>query len=304
VSHERRPQVEAILSGYGIDGSAYEDSFFNKTLEGRMSARGIPWDAYESVLRTDSEEAVTFAGSLRVGYSEFFRNPLTFACLEAIILPAIIEKKKKSADKDLRLWSAACAGGQEAYSAAMLCDEALSNNTISMTYRIFGTDVDSSALRDAQAGIYGLESLGKLSLRRSMEYFTRVSESYSVVPRLRAVVDFSPFDLVAEQGMCPPISIFGSFDLIFCCNMLFYYKPEYQRRIMEKLAVCLAPGSYLVTGEAEREILARYRDEKARPQDNNEDDPRVFHPAAMHRCARFHRIEPVKPASPASHGLV
>jgi len=265
VSHERRLQVEGILSGHGIDGSAYEDSFFNKTLEGKMSARGFSWAAYESVLRTDREEAVTFAGSLRVGYSEFFRNPLTFACLESIILPAIIEKKKKSADKDLRLWSAACARGQETYSVAILCDEALSNSTAPMTYRIFGTDVDPSALRDAQAGVYALESLGKLSLRRSMEYFTRVSDSYSVVPRLRDAVDFSLFDLVAEQGMCPPISIFGSFDLIFCCNMLFYYKPEYQRRIMEKLAVCLAPGSYLVTGEAEREILARYRFKEVLP---------------------------------------
>jgi len=259
VSHERRLQVEGILSGYGIDGSAYEDSFFNKTLEGRMSARGIPWDAYESILRTDREEAVSFADSLRVGYSEFFRNPLTFACLEAIILPAIIEKKKKSTDYGLRLWSAACAGGQEAYSAAMLCDELLSNNTTPMTYRVFGTDVDSLALQAAQAGVYATESLGKLSLRRSMTYFTRVSDSYSVVPRLREAVDFSLFDLVAEQGMCPPISIFGSFDLIFCCNMLFYYKPAYQRRIVEKLAACLAPGSYLVTGEAERELIARYR---------------------------------------------
>lgn len=259
MSHERRALVEGILRGYGIDSLAYEDSFFLKSLEARMSARGgISWDAYARVLSSDTKEAAVLADSLRVGYSEFFRNPLTFACLEAILLPLIIEKKKKNSDSGLRLWSAACAGGQEAYSMAMLCDEALSNAAADMTYRVFGTDIDQASLQTAQAGVYDLASMGKLSLRRSMAYFTRQADSFTVKPRLREAVDFSLFDLVAEQGMCPPISIYGSFDLIFCCNMLFYYKPEYQRRIIEKVASCLAPGSYLITGEAEREVVARH----------------------------------------------
>ncbi|OHD25630.1 MAG: hypothetical protein A2Y38_21855 [Spirochaetes bacterium GWB1_59_5] len=257
MSNERRSLVEGILREYGIDSSAYEDSFFQKCLQCRMSARGISWDVYERVLNSDKKEAATLADSLRVGYSEFFRNPLTFACLEAFILPAIIEKKKKSSDRGLRLWSAACAGGQEAYSIAMLCDELLSTDTTAMTYRVFGTDIDQASLHAAQVGAYDLGSMGKLSLRRSIAYFTRLADSFTVKPRLKEAVDFSSFDLVAEQGMCPPVSIYGSFDLIFCCNMLFYYKPEYQRRIIEKIASCLAPGSYLITGETEREIVAR-----------------------------------------------
>jgi chemotaxis methyl-accepting protein methylase len=70
-------------------------------------------------------------------------------------------------------------------------------------------------------------------------------------------VDFSFFDLLSDQGACPASSIYGNFDLVLCCNLLFYYKPEFRTRILEKLSNTLAPGGFLVTGETEREILLK-----------------------------------------------
>lgn len=252
-------QVADILAEQGLDVSVFEDTFFRKAIETRCATLGnLPFADYCGLLRSDPAELAQVTGSLRIGYSEFFRSPLTFACLEALILPAIIKRKAKSMDGGLRIWSAACSEGQEAYSIAILCDELLQHVESAPAYQIFGTDIDQVALQTARTGTYDEQALGRITLKRSQACFTRHGASYTVVQRIQDAVDFSTFDLVTEKGMCPPISIFGSFDLVFCCNMLFYYKPRVQHHIIEKISSCLAPGSYLVTGEAEREIVARH----------------------------------------------
>jgi chemotaxis methyl-accepting protein methylase len=80
-----------------------------------------------------------------------------------------------------------------------------------------------------------------------------------VIPALKDRVSFSVYDLLDERSSCPPASIYGEFDLAFCSNLLFYYRPDIRRSILNQLELCLTPDGYLVTDEAEREIVARHK---------------------------------------------
>jgi len=263
---EFRENATRSLGAAGLDISIYDDCFLERSIERRIAVAGANSEsAYLELLEKDRGEAMALFDSLHVGFSEFFRNPLSFACLERIVLPALAERKKAGDDRELRIWSAACAEGQEAYSAAILCDELLSTADSGLSCRIFATDIDERALAAAAAGVYDSAALGNVSLKRLTAYFSKKADAFALVPRIRGSVEFSVFDLLTNGGTCPPMSIYGDFDIVFCGNLLFYYKPERRKRILERIINCLAPGGYLVTGEAEREIVARHHFREAFP---------------------------------------
>ena len=112
-------------------------------------------------------------------------------------------------------------------------------------------------LVSARTGVYSAAAVGNVRLRHLDGYFSQPGESFGIVPRIRARVDFSLYDLLDASTVCPPTSIYGGFDLVFCSNVLLYYSPETQRRILDKVQRSLSPGGYLVTGETERQIVER-----------------------------------------------
>ncbi len=247
--------IHFIKEDYHLDISMYEDSFLEKTIKSRMNETFCQTgEEYYSHLINNSDEPLVLLYHLGNSYSEFFRNPLTFAYLEQLILPLLIEKKKAGKEKEIRIWSAACASGQEAYSLAILCDE-LIETSADISCRIFATDINQQEIAQAQRGIYLPAQLSKVTLKRAQTYFSRRGENYSILPRVKDYIDFSVFDLLSEKLACPPVSIYGNFDLVFCSNLLFYYKPEYRQHILDKTDHCLSHGGYLVTGETEREIV-------------------------------------------------
>ncbi len=256
MSKETEKCIHFLKEKYELDISMYDNSFLEKGIRSRMAAFACETtDNYLDQLAMVPNELSELLNQLTNSYSEFFRNPLTFAYLEQIILPALIAQKVKNNEKEIRIWSAACASGQESYSLAILCDELIVSTKANISFRIFATDISPDELSNAQKGIYQPASLGKVTFKRIRSYFTKHTETYSIVPRLREYIDFSIFDLLTVSGTCPPTSIYGNFDLIFCSNLLFYYGPEYRKRILDKTGHCLANGGYLATGETEREIV-------------------------------------------------
>lgn len=248
--------IRAMDRLYGLDISGFEPSFLVRTLERRLQATGcVSTENYMSErLVKDRVEAEAFHRSLRVGYSAFFRDPLAFALLETQVLPDLAEKRKKTGRGGLRVWSAGCAAGQEAWSVAIMLDALAALPDRQPAWRIFGTDLYEPDLALARAGVYSAAELGNVRLRHLDACFTRQGDGFAVAARLRERVEFSVYDLLDTANSCPPTSIFGDFDLVLCCNVLFYYRPAQQRRILEKLLGCLVPGGYLVTGETERQI--------------------------------------------------
>ena len=244
---------------HGRDISHYDPLFLVKSIEKRFAATGIKSAAaYSSFLEQNSAEAEVFFDSLRITYSEFFRNPLTFALLEQLILPGLAEEKKKAGRPEIRVWSAGCAAGQEAYSIAMLLDELADDRGNAVAFRIFGTTRSAVELASARQGVYDSAALRNVRLKHIHKYFHLKGESYRIIDGLRDRVDFSLYDLLDECSVCPPASIYGDFDLVICSNLLFYYRPDIRQLILEKVYRALTLGGYLSTGEAEREIVAKH----------------------------------------------
>jgi len=246
--------ADYILQSQNIDISQYNDSFFEKSVQKRIEeTRCNSINDYYSLLKQNTHERHLFIDLLNNNYSEFFRNPLTFAVLERIILPAFNLKKKNG--KEIRIWSAATAGGQEAYSLAMLLREFWNGDYESIKYRIFATDINKTRLNEAQEGKYSISSLNNISLKRLEKWFTKKGSFYTVKPELKENIYFSVFDLHNKHVSSPPAGIFGDFDIVVCANLLFYYKVEIRNRILDKINHTLGNGGYLITGETEREIL-------------------------------------------------
>lgn len=253
-----RKIVGILMSLHGIDIAKYDAYFLERSIQKRIKETQCASEAaYFNLLENNNKEGKVLLDSLNNSYTEFFRNPLTFAVLERIILPSIILKRVNAKQKEIRIWSAACAGGQEAYSLAMLLEEQINGGKNKLNYRIFVTDLKEPQVNAAQEGRYTAADLKNLNLKRVNQWFTRQGDTFTVKNELKKYIDFSVFDLFSDQLSCPPASIFGDFDLVICANILFYYKPEYQNKILKKIGDSLAHDGYLVTGETERDRLLK-----------------------------------------------
>jgi len=259
--------TELLLKTQGIDLSKYEGTFLNKSVQKRMSETFCQSeDAYYTYLEQSHIESEIFLNSLQISYTEFFRNTLTFAVLEKLLIPSIVLSKAKSNRNEIRIWSAACAAGQETYSLAMLFKEYSTFHDEKINFRIFATDQSEIQIEEAKSGEYPESALNSLNLRRVNQWFTKQGDIYCVEPGIKEHIEFSVFDLLSDQFSCPPTSIFGDFDLIVCANLLFYYKPEYQQKIIQKAINCLSENGYLITGETERDILLKSGMHEVYPQ--------------------------------------
>ncbi|MDP3435840.1 MAG: protein-glutamate O-methyltransferase CheR [Bacteroidales bacterium] len=251
--------VSYVLRESGDDISKYDNSFLLKSLEKRITAKGVhSKEEYLSLLISSKEECLALNESLSICYSEFFRNSLTFAYLEKLILPSLFSSKYKLKQKEVRIWSAACASGQEAYSLAILCEELIETSTSPLSYRIIATDIDPEQVEKAEKGVYSTDLVGNVNLKRLHNYFVKHGSNYIISKQIKNRVFVSQFDLLSKDAYCPPSSIFGDFDIVFCCNLLFYFKPFYRKSILKKITKCISADAYLVTGETERAFMLEF----------------------------------------------
>lgn len=261
------PLAEILLASAALDISRYDPAFLEKSLRKRMVATACRTvEHYSSLLERHQDEARQLAEALGNSYSLFFRNPLTFAVLERIVLPQLIGQRGSNRGKEIRIWSTACASGQEAYSLAILLEELHRNQQDAFDYRLFATDHCPQQIDQARRGQYSAAALDNVSRKRAAQWFNRQGEVYTIHPRLRDKIDFSVFDLCSDHLSCPPASIFGDFDLVVCANLLFYYNQPWQKILLEKTANSLVEGGLFVTGEAERDIVSHYQFHEIYPQ--------------------------------------
>jgi len=252
--------VKVMLEKYQLDISVFDMSFLEKSVGSRMADLSLGTIAdYHIYLDGNVNEPVILFDSLNNSYSEFFRNPLTFLMLEQNILPNIFNEKKSGQNSEMRIWSAGCAAGQEPYSLSILAEDFKANNNPDVTFRIFATDKNEQELQTARKGIFHFRSVQNTRLSQINKYISNSGEYYSIKDEIKKNVDFSVFDLLDEGKGAPPSSIYGDFDIVMCSNLLFYYKPEMQKRILARLSNSLVNGGFLITGEAEVAIVKSFR---------------------------------------------
>jgi len=206
---------------------------------------------YLKYLRADPSEYERLIDALTIKVSSFFRNPIVFEIIAQRILPQIIKRNKHDEVCEIRVWSAGCADGEEAYSIAILICEAVLMETARCHPYIFATDISRDALNVAEKGIYRRKSLGTTKLDIFDRYFTDRGDTYEVLPFVRKTVRFSRDDLSSKNRIAPADSVFGDFDLVLCRNVLIYFSPELQKRVCDKLYKTLNKGGFLILGDSE-----------------------------------------------------
>jgi len=240
---------------YQIDISTYDLSFLEKLLKKRLlfvDSKSI--ENYIDYLSNNRKEAEHFFETLNITYSEFFRDPLTFAILEKIVFPKLIEEKSDIGE--IRIWSCGCATGQEAYSIAFLVDKLYSKRTKPMQFRILATDISRNAIEIALGGTYKADAVENISLRMLKDYFICSGDSYTVIPKIKKMITFSTYDLLNSSSKYPPESIFGNFDVVFCSNLLYYYQSNIRQLMFKKLISSLGEKGYFVTSDVERGFVS------------------------------------------------
>lgn len=248
-------QAIAVLHTiHGLDIGRFDPSFLTRIISDRQAASGEDATAYVRRLREDRTEADALAKAMQINFSDFFRSSLAFGLLQEMILPGLVERLGATGRSELRIWSAGCAAGQEAWTIAMLLDDLGGGTGRTIPYRVFGTDVAAEALAEAVRGRYSAAAVQNVKLRHLQSHFVPDGDGYAIAPHLRRRVSFSPHDLLDESTASPPSAIFGDFDLVLCCNVLFYYRPGLRQIILRRLQRSLAPHGFLLTGEAERHL--------------------------------------------------
>jgi two-component system, chemotaxis family, CheB/CheR fusion protein len=228
----------------GIDFGTYKRGTIQRRLQRRMIASGTGDLAdYRRHLEEHPEEFARLTSSFLIKVTEFFRDPELFDHLRETIVPEIVDGARQ-AKRELRIWSAGCATGEEAYSLAMLVAEALGDDVGRLGVRIFATDLDLDAIAFARRGTYAASVVSDVPEELLSRWFTKTGDRYEVSKQLRGMTVFGQHDL----GQRAP---FPRVDLALCRNVLIYFTPELQRRALQLFAFSLREGGYLVLGKSE-----------------------------------------------------
>lgn len=185
--------------------------------------------------------AAAVTEALTVNETSFFRDPHQFARLKHQLLPQLLAARRD--EKRLRIWSAACAAGQEAWSLAMLLDGmALSGWTIDL----IATDISRDAIARAEAGHYSqFDVMRGLSLEDVARHFRAQERGFKISERLKRMVRFRKFNLLDSFGWLDGL------DLVLCRNVLMHFDRAARNSVLERLAETLAPDGVLLLGETE-----------------------------------------------------
>jgi two-component system CheB/CheR fusion protein len=238
----RERLLEQLRARSGIDFSTYKPATIERRLRGRMSATSQPSiAAYGELVKRDPEEYANLVNSLLIKVTQFFRDPAVFTYLRERILPDAMAVARRE-DRELRVWSAGCSTGEEAYSLAMVLDEAIGDDPLPA--RLFATDVDTAAIAFARRGLYPPGALKGVPVPLRDRYFVQSDRGFEVVKRLRARMIFGEHDLGARAP-------FPRIDLILCRNVLIYFTVPMQRLALETFAYSLRADGHLVLGPSE-----------------------------------------------------
>lgn len=230
-----RRQTLALIN---VDLNCYKAPQMQRRLQVYLVRSGhANWPKFFRTIRNDPVALRKFKDYLTINVSSFFRDSDKYKHLQTVILPELLHHCPA-----LRVWSAGCSRGQEAYSLAILLAEATQAN---YRHQILATDIDSSALEWARAGgPYNMSELSNVSPVLLSRYFNFHNDSYWVKEELRRRITFRQHNLLAD-------SITGGFDLIICRNVVIYFEPAAKDELYHRFYSALRSGGIFFVGGTE-----------------------------------------------------
>lgn len=200
---------------------------------------------YLPLIQTDTQPEVSkFINAITTNLTSFFREQHHFDFLAKTACPEWTQTNASS--KKLRIWSAGCSTGEEPYSISMTLRENF--NLSGWDCKILATDLDSKVIEKGQQGIYGVDRIESLPMEQKKRWFLHDRNHTDVVkvkPELQSLIRFKRLNLLEKWPMK------GTFDLIFCRNVVIYFNEETQAILFDRYADMLKPGGYLIIGHSE-----------------------------------------------------
>ncbi len=223
-------------------------AFLSSRIGKRLAAKSIgSFYRYYRCLKQggteQEEELLQLLDVLTINETSFFRNRPQFEVLEHLVLPELIERKTAAVEHGFRIWSAGCSTGEEPYSIAISVLEQLPTRQ-PWDVKIYASDLSLSALERAASGTYPASKLQDVDRARHRRFFEPCPDGFRVRNEARRLVIYDFHNLKHENGL-------GDLDIIFCRNVLIYFDPDEQQKVVNKLIRALRPGGYLFLGHSE-----------------------------------------------------
>jgi len=204
-----------------------------------------------SKAETDSNKTIEnkIIDAISTNETLFFRDREPFEVLQHKILPDLIDRRTEKASGllpiPIRIWSAACSTGQEAYSIAIVLKELLPDLK-KYNVKLFGTDISDSAIAQASYGTYNKFEIERgLSKETLQKYFISNGGNWKISDEIRAMVSFT------KRNILKPFVGLGKLDIIFCRNVAIYFNLEERKKLFENIADVLEPDGFLIIGSTE-----------------------------------------------------
>jgi len=210
-----------------FDFTEYAHSNISRRIDARMKLVGIAdMDTYAEYLQSTPGEAMALCNAIWINFTSFFRDPSVWSYLRTCAIPELLARLP--ADAPIRIWSAGCASGQEAYSIAMLLSAALGPFNFARRVKIYATDVDRDALSTACLGVYDYRAILDIPIDLREEYFTSTDDTWRVRPGIRHAITFQLQNILSQRPE-------ETFDLIICRNTIIYFQIQAQSRVLNCL---------------------------------------------------------------------
>ncbi|MDR3403713.1 MAG: chemotaxis protein CheB [Chthoniobacter sp.] len=227
----------------GVDFASYRQTTIQRRIHRRLTVQRMnALEEYLKVLEKDPEEVRALFDDILIHVTNFFREPESFAALDAKVFPELL--KNLHPDEPIRIWVPGCSTGEEAYSLAIRLMEFLADKPKRAPIQIFGTDVSEHVIEAARRGIYDTTIEADVSPEQLRRYFVKTDRGYQVSKGIRELCVFARQDLIKD----PP---FSKLDLISCRNVLIYFEPVLQKKLIPVFHYALKPQGYLLLGSAE-----------------------------------------------------
>lgn len=239
------PIIRVLQQATKHDFSLYKPSTLCRRIERRMAIHEFTeLPAYTDYLKDNNQEVQLLFKELLIGVTEFFRDPETWKHLAESALPDLIAARPPN--QVLRVWVVGCSTGEEAYSLAMVFTEVLEHLSPDniINFQIFASDLSPEAIAAARRGQYPIDIEAQVSEQRLARFFTRRDDAYQVHQSLRDRVLFAQHNVILD----PP---FTKLDLITCRNLLIYFDPMLQRRLLPLFHYSLRQPGLLMLGSSE-----------------------------------------------------
>ena len=245
------PQEEGVFNqillllkaATGLDFTHYKHSTIKRRINRRMMLQQVEkLEDYVRLLRENAEEVKSLYEDILINVTSFFREPEAFEALQQVVFPEIL--RNRAEDEAIRIWVPGCASGEEAYSLAISLLEFLGDMAANVQVQIFATDIEDGVIDKARQGIYPEAITADVSPERLRRFFVKVPGGYQVSKTIRGMCVFAKQNLIKD----PP---FSRMDLISCRNVLIYFGPVLQKKVIPIFHFALKPTGFLLLGKSE-----------------------------------------------------